>query len=137
MNNEKNPSRVRKITFRVLNIILIVGMLAGGMSQVFGAQAQSEFFIKLGYPLYLMTMVGIGKITAAIVLLLPRLPLLKVAAYTGSVIVTTSACISHLHHGDVAFAISPFFVTCIAIAACLLNPNISFVQQPQMAKAEG
>src|ERR1043166_9047256 len=51
-------TRARKITFRVLNIILIVGLLAGGTSQLFGAEAQKQFFIQLGYPLYLMKIIG-------------------------------------------------------------------------------
>ena len=128
-------TRARKITFRVLNIILIVGLLAGGTSQLFGAEAQKQFFIQLGYPLYLMKIIGTGKILGAIVLMLPRLPLLKVSAYTGSVIVTTCAFISHLIHGDAAFAISPFIVTGIAITACLLNPGISFAK-PVTVKTE-
>jgi uncharacterized membrane protein YphA (DoxX/SURF4 family) len=134
MNNEKT-SRTRKITSRVLNIILIIGMLAGGTSQVLGAEAQKEFFIRLGYPLFLMTIVGIGKILGAIVLMLPRLPLLKVSAYTGSFIVTTCAFISHLHYGEPLFAISPFIVACISVIACIINPNIVFVQAPSI-KAE-
>lgn len=133
MNSEMSQSRGVKITFRVANIILIVGMILGGFAQVFKADAQTEFFLQLGYPLYLMTMIGIAKIAGAIVLLLPRMPLLKVSAYTGVFIVTTSAFISHLIHGDAVFAISPFIVSCLAITACILNPNISFVQ-PGMFK---
>jgi hypothetical protein len=126
--DQTKQTRTRLITFKVLNVILIVGMLGGGLAQVTGAEQQVQFFMQFGFPLYFMPMIGIAKIIAAVVLMLPRVPLLKVAAYTGSFIVTTNAVILHLYHGDVLFAISPLIVSALSVAVCLLNPNISFAK---------
>jgi hypothetical protein len=50
----------------------------------------------LGYPLYLLTMIGIWKILGVIVILAPGLLILKEWAYAGFFFVMSGALISHL-----------------------------------------
>lgn len=54
----------------------------------------------LGYPAYLLTIMGFWKIPGAVVLLLPRFPRLKEWVYAGAVINYASAVASHLIVGD-------------------------------------
>ena len=54
----------------------------------------------LGYPTYLLTIMGVWKIPGAIVLLIPRFPRLKEWVYAGAVINYASAAASHLVVGD-------------------------------------
>src|SRR5918997_3824989 len=54
----------------------------------------------LGYPAYLLTIMGLWKIPGAIVLLVPRFPRVKEWAYAGAVINYASAIASHLIVGD-------------------------------------
>lgn len=110
-------------------------MILGELSQAFGVEAQRNLLMQLGYPLYLITIVGVSKIAGAIVLILPRVLLLKVSAYPCSLIPTSTAFTSHLPHGGALFSISPLIVTCIAITACLQDPSISFIQ-PKVVKPD-
>lgn len=121
-------SKAQFVIFRITNLILIIGMLAGGITVLLRIDYQVQLFTHLGYPLFLMSMIGVGKILAAIILMLPRLPLLKVGAYVGTFIVSICAFISHIIAGDGASAMNPLVLTGITLTACLLNPNIKFVQ---------
>ncbi|RDC64227.1 DoxX family protein [Adhaeribacter pallidiroseus] len=54
----------------------------------------------LGYPLYLAAILAIGKIAAAVVILIPGLWLLKEWAYAGVVILFIGGFLSHVIVGD-------------------------------------
>ena len=123
--NSNSPTKRRIIAFRVVTVILIVGMLAGGFSTIFRMEAQVTVFKHLGYPLFLMTIIGISKILAAIVLAIPGIPLLKISAYTGTFIVSVCALISHIQAGDELLAVlNPLILTTITLLALALNPWI-------------
>lgn len=132
MTNEKNKSgtgseKTRTIIFKIATGITIIGMLIGGASQFFRAGYQVDVFERLGYPLYLMSIIGLGKILGAIVLSIPGIPpLFKIGAYAGLVFVTTGAVISHIVTDAPVDAISPLIVAGIAVTSCVLNPNLRF-----------
>ncbi|MDX1941974.1 MAG: DoxX family protein, partial [Saprospiraceae bacterium] len=56
----------------------------------------------LGYPEYVLDILGVAKIVAAMVLLVPRFPRLKEWAYAGLTIHIIGAIWSHLAIGDLA-----------------------------------
>ena len=123
-----NPSRSRVIAFRVFTVILVTGMVAGGISTFLRIEYQVDLFKHLGYPLLLMSMIGGGKILAAIVLILPGIPSLKMGAYVGTFIVSICAFISHVVANDSALAIvNPLTLTATVLAAYFLNPYIKIV----------
>ncbi|QEC52542.1 DoxX-like protein [Anseongella ginsenosidimutans] len=123
--------RFRMVIFRVTTGITILGMFIGGLSQFLRADYQVRVFEQLGYPLYAMSIIGLGKILGAISLSIPGIPLLfKTSAYAGLVFVTTGAVISHIVTGAPMDALSPLIVAGIAVTSCLLNPS----QTPLMDK---
>lgn len=132
MSTEKSisstPIRIRKIAYWTTTIILIVGMLAGGASQLFRVDYQIQLFEHLGYPIFLMSIIGGSKILGAIILLIPGIPRIKMAVYSGIVFVTISAVISHSMVGDYGMVISPLFTTILAVISCWLNPGIVFAK---------
>lgn len=128
MNIKINPSKSRIMAFRIITSILVIGMLAGGISTFLRIEYQVNLFNHLGYPLFLMSMIGVGKILAAIVLILPGIPPLKIGAYVGTFIVSICAFISHIVANDGLFAImNPLTLTAIVLAAYFLNPYIKIV----------
>jgi uncharacterized membrane protein YphA (DoxX/SURF4 family) len=56
----------------------------------------------LGYPSYLLTILGVWKILGVIAVLIPKFPVLKEWAYAGFIFTMTGAVISHLIVGDAA-----------------------------------
>lgn len=80
--------------------LLVLGMFSGGIAQLLHLKWNADGFIHLGYPLYVMTILGTWKILGVIVLLVPGFLLLKEWAYAGFFFLMTGAVISHLASGD-------------------------------------
>lgn len=89
-----------KIIYWIVTIFLSVGMTAGGIQQMLQIGGYNEIVTKLGYPLYLLTILGIWKILGVIVILIPRFPLVKEWAYAGFFFAMSGAFLSHLIIGQ-------------------------------------
>ncbi len=103
------PKR-NKIIYWVATIWLALGMVSTGVVQLLkGKEGQggAEMITHLGYPLYLLTLLGIWKMLGAITMLIPKFPLLKEWAYAGMFFLTTGAIYSHIASGDSVSAMLP------------------------------
>lgn len=89
-----------KIIYWIATIWLALGMLAGGLQQISHAKAFVDINVRLGYPIYFLTILGIWKILGVVVVLIPKFPLIKEWAYAGYFFVMTGAICSHLASGD-------------------------------------
>ncbi len=85
-----------KVVYWGTTIFLSVGMLAGGIQQMFQTGGYNAIVTSLGYPLYLLTILGVWKILGVIVILMPRAPILKEWAYAGFFFVMSGAFVSHM-----------------------------------------
>jgi hypothetical protein len=74
--------------------------LLGSLSYLTGSEQVVEGFARAGYPQHLRIVLGLAKPAAAIVLLLPRLPLLKEWAYAGVTFAWVMACLSAYVSGE-------------------------------------
>ena len=84
----------------------------------------NELISHLGYPLYIMYIIGVWKLLGVIALLIPKYPLLKEWTYAGFFFLLTGALISHLFIGDVGNAIwGPLFQTLFAIISWHFRPG--------------
>jgi hypothetical protein len=90
---------VRKIGYWI-STALVALMLLVGLIYLTGSEQVVQGFAKAGYPQHLRIVLGILKPIAAIVLLLPGLPLLKEWAYAGAAFAWTMATIAHYSAGD-------------------------------------
>jgi len=96
-----------KIIYWISTVWLATGMLATGTLQLFRAKAEGavappgvEGIIHLGYPVYLLTILGVWKILGVVALLIPKYPLLKEWAYAGFFFAMSGAIFSHIAVGD-------------------------------------
>ena len=104
--------------------------LAGGITDLLGGRATlvsgpfaQDLVTHLGYPPYLLTILGFWKVLGAIVILAPGLPRLKEWAYAGVFFELTGAAASWALHGDPAAEIaSPIVLAAIALASWMLRP---------------
>ena len=76
-------SRAKLVGYWVTTVWIALSMGGGGVAHVLHVPATVEGFVRLGYPLHLVTLLGIWKILGAIALLAPRFPRLKEWAYAG------------------------------------------------------
>lgn len=85
-----------RIIYWVATIFLSTGMLAGGTQQMLQIGGYNEIITGLGYPMYLLSIIGVWKILGVIVILLPKFLLIKEWAYAGFFFAMSGAFISHL-----------------------------------------
>ena len=77
----------------------------------------------LGYPIYVLNILGVWKLLGAIALLVPGLPILKEWAYAGVTFNMTGAIVSHLCSGDeIKNVLPPFMVLAVTAASWALRP---------------
>lgn len=85
-----------KIIYWIATGFLSFGMLAGGVQQLLQIGGYVEIFTQLGYPLYLMSILGFWKILGVVAILVPKFPLVKEWAYAGFFFAMSGAAASHL-----------------------------------------
>jgi DoxX-like family len=86
----------------------------------------------LGYPSYLMTILGVWYTLAGLALVAPRLPRLKEWAYAGLLFNYTGAAVSHLIVGDGAGGlVAPIIFTGLTIASWAMRPPARCLLGPQ------
>ena len=92
--------RRNKIIYWIITAWLALGMLSTAIVQLIRSREEVESFTHLGYPLYLMTLLGAWKILGVVVVLIPRVPLWKEWAYAGFFFAMSGAIMSHIALGD-------------------------------------
>lgn len=114
----------RLIIYWVATALMSVGMLGSGLAQIAQSKDMVKLVTSLGYPVYLMYIIGTWKILGVIAILIPGFKLTKEWAYAGFFFLMTGALISHLASGDFDFkAIAgPFMQTVFIILSWYFRP---------------
>ncbi len=89
-----------KILYWIATVWLALGMLSTGIAQLLEVDEAVVNFMALGYPKYLMSLLGAWKILGVTAILIPKQPLLKEWAYAGFFFLMSGALFSHLAHED-------------------------------------
>ena len=96
-----------KIVYWVATLWLSLGMVATGLVQLFRVQQEGQVsppgvygIVHLGFPVYILTLIGVWKILGVVALLVPRFPLVKEWAYAGFFFLMTGAVVAHVAVGD-------------------------------------
>ena len=84
------------IIYWITTLWLALGMVSTGIVQIIKMEEEVLNFNKLGYPTYLLTLIGIAKILGVIAILSPKFPILKEWAYAGFTFTMSGAIISHI-----------------------------------------
>lgn len=91
---------IRTIAYWVFTLIVAYEMAAGGIWDLLRIEYVRVIMAHLGYPMYVLTIIGVWKIPCAVVLLIPRFLRVKEWAYAGAFFNYTGAAASHLFVGD-------------------------------------
>jgi uncharacterized membrane protein YphA (DoxX/SURF4 family) len=138
--------KIRTIAYWSTTAILLFVMLSGALGELTHQWGTLETHTILGYPVYLLTIIGIGKVLGSITLIVPGFPRLKEWAYAGMFFNMTGAFLSHAVVGDGAYhLIATATVALLVVASWALRPqnrmlgNISTIallpssEQPQLS----
>ncbi len=91
---------IRTIAYWTFTLIVAAELLAGSIWDLLRIEYVRVVFGHLGYPLYLLWILGTWKLPGGVVLLVPRFPRLKEWAYAGAFFSYSGAGVSHLLVGD-------------------------------------
>ena len=116
--------KTKLITYWVATALLAVGMFSSGIAQLFHTKDMIDLVVPLGYPLYLLYIIGTWKLLGVIAILLPRFGLVKEWAYAGFFFAMTGALVSHLaiEDYDVKAILGPLFQTVFIILSWYYRP---------------
>lgn len=112
IHTESNTTAVTRtrILYWAITALLMVPGAGGGVVELLtgGPESVAHTLLALGYPLYIMKILGLAKVLGGIAILTGRYPKLKEWAYAGFAFDFLGATASHLLAGDAAHAPFPF-----------------------------
>ena len=105
-----DTTKRNRIIYWVLTILLMVPGAGGGLVELFtsGPESIVKTMQLLGYPLYLMKILGFAKVLGGLAILTGKIPRLKEWAYAGFAINFLLTTASHVLADDSVNAIFPF-----------------------------
>lgn len=112
-----------KIIYWIATIWLALGMTSTGIVQLLGMEEEAQNFDSLGYPHYLMAIIGSWKLLGVIAILIPKTSLLKEWAYAGFFFAMSGALISHLISGHSGvYIFGPSLLLVLTIVSWYFRP---------------
>ena len=112
------------VAFWILTGLVVLSQGASGVGDLMKAPAIVEGVTALGYPEYILTILGPAKLIGVAVLAAPGLLRLKEWAYAGFTIDFLGAFASHLFAGDpIANAAPAFVLLVVVLGSYFLRPE--------------
>jgi hypothetical protein len=120
---DRGESRIRTIAYWTFTLIAAAEMIAGSMWDLLRIEYVRAVMTHLGYPLYLLIILGAWKLPCGVTLLVPGFPRLKEWAYAGAFFNYLGAVLSHLSVGDGADRwAAPLVFAAFTLASWALRP---------------
>ena len=117
-------SKRNKIIYWVATVWLALGMVSTGIVQLLQVEDEVSNMTRLGYPLYVLTLLGIWKILGVVVVLIPKFTLLKEWAYAGFFFAMSGAVFSHIAVGDGAGeTLPPLLLLVLTVVSWYFRPD--------------
>ena len=117
-------SRYRVIGYWVTTALVVFELALGGVWDILRVPQVRDLIERLGYPQYLLVILGIWKLLGAVALVIPRFSRLKEWAYAGVLFDLTGAVASLLASGlvDAGTLAYPITMTGVAVTSWALRP---------------
>jgi len=124
-----------KIIYWIATIWLSLGMVSTGIVQLIKMEEEvAKITGVLGYPAYILILLGVWKLLGVIAILIPKYPLVKEWAYAGFIFVMTGAIYSHFAVGDPAVEyFGPSLLILLTVVSWYFRPeNRKLTTQPAL-----
>jgi hypothetical protein len=115
---------IRTIAYSLFTVLITFELAAGALWDLLQIEYVRVMLTHLGYPLYLLIILGVWRGPGAVALLAPRFPRLKEWAYAGAYFDYTGAAASHLLKGDhAALWVPPLAFATLTMLSWALRPS--------------
>ena len=107
-----NTLKTNKVIYWIATLLFVAPSGIIGIFELFlgGPASTVQVLVLLGYPLYLMKIIGFAKMAGAMAVLFNKAPRLKEWAYAGFTIEFLGAAASHFLAGDVKGIPAPLII---------------------------
>jgi uncharacterized membrane protein YphA (DoxX/SURF4 family) len=136
--------KAKQILYWITTSLIALETFAGGLTDlmhgrtnIFNGPYVADVVTSLGYPLYVLMILGVWKVSGAITLVIPGFLRLKEWAYAGIVFELTGAAASQAVRGRPNDVIAPLMLLGLALASWALRPPSRTLGVTFAAKAEG
>ncbi|WP_127497413.1 DoxX family protein [Paenibacillus glycanilyticus] len=117
----------KKVAYWSVTLLLAGALTLSGLGQLMKLGGNVDLVANLGYPLYIMQILGVWKLLGVIAVLAPRFPRLKEWTHAGIFFLMTGAAFSHLLDHDYGAGgfnvILPLVYAALNIASWALRPE--------------
>ena len=125
MKSRNNWIKRRSIAFQVITVVIAIAYLITGLGNILPITHIAQDMAHLGYPAYFLKIIGVWKILAAIVIVVPNIPRIKEWAYAGMIFDLTGAAFSRFAIGDpLAQIIIPLGIAALVTMNYLLRHSL-------------
>lgn len=113
----------RSIGYWATTAAVVFVLATGGVADLIQRGDTADGMVELGYPTYVMGILGFWKVLGAMAIAVPRFPLVKEWAYAGAFFDLTGGLVSHAAHGSGVNHLfyTGFFALCV-VASWALRP---------------
>lgn len=112
-----------KIIYWISTLWLSLGMVSTGFVQLIKMKEEVYLITGLGYPLYILTLLGIWKMLGVVAILIPKFPILKEWAYAGFFFAMSGAVFSHVTIGsDLIALFGPTLLIVLTVVSWYFRP---------------
>ena len=100
MNTVKNKFKTKEILFWITTIVIAIAYFVTGLGNLLPFAHIAQDMAHLGYPDYFLKILGVWKILAAIVIVIPGIRRIKEWAFAGMMLDLSGAAFSRYFSGD-------------------------------------
>lgn len=119
----------RLIGYWLTTGLFCLAMGVGGVQDLLHTEPLKQAMGAIGFPEYVLTILGVAKVLGVVALLIPRKPLLKEWAYAGFTFELLGASASHLFsQHDLSKVLIPLVILAIALVSYWLRPSTRRLQ---------
>jgi uncharacterized membrane protein YphA (DoxX/SURF4 family)/peroxiredoxin len=120
----KMNTRARNVAYWVTTIVVATAFVVPGIMHLVRAPHIALDMAHLGYPAYMLTILGVWKVLGALTIVVPGFPRLKEWAYAGMIFDLTGAAVSRAAAGDgIAMVVVPLAVAAMVVCSNVLRPT--------------
>jgi len=113
----------RSVAYLVATALVVVAFVGSGVANLLRVEHVAHDMLRLGYPTYLMSVLGTWKVLGALVVALPSLPRLKEWAYAGMCFDLTGAAASRAaSHDEIVTVVVPLVLAAAVLVSWRLRP---------------
>lgn len=121
---ERAEMKTKTLAYWTATAVIVAELIWGGVLDLTRAGSVVSSLDHLGYPSYLLPILGTWRLLAAAALLVPGLPRLKEWAYAGTFFELTGAALSGLAKGGSTVSVATAFIlAALTLASWALRPQ--------------